>query len=219
AAIGRRFGSRKTVEDIAPRFREAWCRADQQANRWFGELGRTNEIYEREFWRRVVREVLPDVTDSAACFEELVEHFARPESWRCFEDVESTITTLTARGYRVLIASNFDARLHRVCDGLPELRAVFGRVISSLVGYRKTHPGFFTALAQQAECEPRELLMVGDDLQNDVQAARQAGVAAVHLRREQHLVPRFEDHPDATDGIGKVPATLASLTELLEWLP
>ena len=57
SSIGQRFGSRVTAEEISPRFREAMCRADAEAERWFGELGRTNEEYEREFWRRIVSEV------------------------------------------------------------------------------------------------------------------------------------------------------------------
>lgn len=142
ALYGQRYGSRLSAEEVRERFTEAFGHAEESATVRFGEPGRTNEEYEREFWRQVVLKVLPDVSDLSACFEELFEHFGRPESWRCFDDVNSTLRDLNQRGYRVLIASNFDARLHRVCDGLTELRAVRRRVISSLVGYRKAHPDF-----------------------------------------------------------------------------
>ncbi|RLT02195.1 MAG: HAD family hydrolase [Planctomycetota bacterium] len=201
ALHGQRFGSRLPAEEVRRRFAEAFRRADELAVEKFGEPGRTNEQHEREFWRQVVRDVLPDVVESSACFKSLFEHFGQPESWRCFDDVAATLKELGQRGYRVLIASNFDARLNRVCNGLAELRDVRCRVISSLVGYRKTHRGFYSAVVEAAECDSSEVLMVGDDLVNDVESARAAGIAAMHLRREA-------DH-----------AELRRLTDLLEVLP
>jgi putative hydrolase of the HAD superfamily len=194
------------------------AQADTRSTEHFGEPGRTNEDYEQEFWRAVVQDVLPDVQDLDACFAELFEHFARPDSWRCFPDVAPTLSDLERRGYRVVLASNFDARLHRVCDGLAELRDVRCRVISSQVGYRKTHRGFYLAVAAAAECAPSELLMVGDDLVNDVESARAAGLAAVHLRREFLVPPSGSDsHSDSEHNLLK--AELRTLTDLLEWLP
>ncbi len=215
ASIGQQFGSRVTAEEIGPRFREAMTHADNEAERWFGELGRTNEDYEREFWRRIVRDVLPDVGDAERCFETLFEHFSQPRSWRCFEDVGATLTELQGRGYRVLVASNFDARLHRVCDGLRELRDVRSRVISSLIGYRKTHPGFYTAVVDTAECDASEVLMIGDDFENDVVSAQKAGIAAVHLQRDANVgESRSDSH--SSHGMTRL---LGSLSDLLEWLP
>lgn len=201
AWYGQRFGSQLSAEQIKTRFAEAFRRADESAATRFGEPGRTNEEHEREFWRQVVEDVLPDVADRSACFAELFEHFGRPESWRCFDDVAATVKELDRRDYRVLIASNFDARLNRVCDGLVELRGVERRVISSLVGYRKTHRGFYDSVVEAAGCDRSEVLMVGDDLVNDVESARTAGLAALHLRRSDDR------------------AELRRLTDLLEMLP
>ncbi|MFM9961194.1 MAG: HAD family hydrolase [Planctomycetaceae bacterium] len=252
AEIGQRHGSRQSAEQIKKRFADAMLRADELSIARFGEPGRTSEVYEWDFWRQVVSDVLPDVSDPHACFAELFEHFARPESWRCFDDVGQTLTELERRGYRVLIASNFDARLNRVCDGLPELREVRCRVISSLVWYRKTHPGFYAAVAQAAGCEPSDVLMVGDDFVNDVESAQAAGLTAVHLRRDgagHRLTPtptawasarlmtcrthdgvadHVADHvadlrPAHADGVAVKHvigvSEIASLTDLLEWLP
>ena len=201
AQYGQRFGSRLSAEQIKTRFADAFPRADASATARFGEPGRTNEEHEFEFWRQVVDEVLPDVADKSACFAELFEHFGRPESWRCFDDVATTLPELERRGYRILIASNFDARLNRVCDGLLELRDVECRVISSLIGYRKTHRGFYDAVVASAECDRNEVLMVGDDFVNDVESARAAGLTAVHLKRDV-------EHSE-----------LRRLTDLLEMLP
>lgn len=223
ALHGQRFGSRLPAEEVRRRFTEAFRRADESAVVRFGEPGRTNEEFEREFWRQVVQDVLPDVIDPSACFEELFEHFGQPESWRCFDDVAVTLKGLDERGYRVLVASNFDARLNRVCDGLAELRDVRCRVISSLVGYRKTHRGFYSAVVEAAECDPDEVLMVGDDFLNDVESARAAGITAVHLNRDS--VPRppgsgrvGHDWP-LPGGRGADGVELRRLSDLLEMLP
>lgn len=223
AQHGQRFGSRLSSEEVKVRFAEAFRRADESAAVRFGKPGRTNEDHEHEFWRQVVQDVLPDVTDQSACFAELFEHFGQPKSWRCFDDVDSTLQELQRRGYRVLIASNFDARLNRVCDGLSELRDVRCRVISSLVGYRKTHRGFYEAVVEAAECDPSEVLMIGDDLVNDVESARVAGIAAVHLERDSAPRPSGSsgvrhDWP-LPDGRGTDGVKLRTLTDLLEMLP
>lgn len=221
--IGARFGSRQTPQQVKSRLPEALRRAGQLSVARFGEPDRTDEEHEQEFWRRVVEDVLSDLRNPDACFAELFEHFARPESWRCFDDVASTLSEVQRRGYRVLIASNFDARLNRVCDGLAELRDVRRRVISSLVGYRKTHRGFYSAVVEAAECDPSEVLMVGDDLVNDVESARSAGIEAVHLERDP--VPRpsgsggvRHDWP-LPDGRGTDGLKLRTLSDLLERLP
>ena len=222
--IGARFGSRHSAEQVKGRLAEAMRRAGELSVARFGEADRTDEEHEREFWRRVVFDVLPDVGEPEVCFTELFEHFARPESWRCFADVGPTLRELERRGYQVLIASNFDARLNRVCDGLNELRDVRCRVISSLVGYRKTHRGFYAAVADAAGCDPSDVLMVGDDLTNDVESARAAGLAAVHLRRaaENSLKPEAPAkflESQASLALQASTAELRTLTELLEWLP
>lgn len=216
--IGARHGSRQSAEQVHVSFADALRKAGELSVARFGEADRTDEAQERAFWRQVVSDVLPDARDPEACFAELFEHFARPEAWRCFEDVGATLRELQRRGYSALIASNFDARLNRICDGLNELRDVRCRVISSLVGYRKTHRGFYAALVQAAGCDPGELLMVGDDFTNDVEAARRAGITAAHLRREL-VVPSWGGVPNAGAENHRLPAELRTLTDLLEWLP
>ncbi len=205
AEIGRQFGSQSEVSDVRSRLTQAMQRAEDLSISRFGEPGRTDEATERFFWEQVVSDVLPDVVDRAGCFESLFEYFARSESWRCFDDVGPTITELQRRGYRVVLASNFDARLNSVCDGLADLRDVTRRAISSLIGYRKTHSGFYRRLADLAECAPHEVLMVGDDLENDVVSAEQSGLHALWLNR----------NGDAKSQANQI----HSLADVLEWLP
>jgi putative hydrolase of the HAD superfamily len=136
-----------------------------------------------------VAAVIDDITDANACFAELFDHFARPDSWSCFEEVPVVLARLRAQGYRLAIASNFDSRLHAVCDGFAALRDLDLRIISSEVGCRKPGRGFFEALVARAACDAGEVLMVGDDLANDIAGARQAGLQAVLINRRGSAEP------------------------------
>src|SRR5207245_9118818 len=125
---------------ITPRFIAAFAREEaiDYANRL-----RTSETREIERWRRIVGQVLDDVTDSDSCFRELFEHFSRPESWRCDPDAAATINILARHGYALGMASNYDQRLRSVVAGLTALRPLQHLVISSAVGWRKPATQFF----------------------------------------------------------------------------
>lgn len=174
--IGLKYGAQITPEEALRRFRTSFHqrREDSLA---------TSEARERAFWEALVHDVLPDVPDASGCFAALFEHFARPASWGCYMDVEETFDALRARGLSIALASNFDARLHSVCAGHPPLAGVSTRLISSEVGWKKPSPEFFRALVERCGVAPKQILMVGDDRENDVLAARRAGLQAIHLDR------------------------------------
>jgi putative hydrolase of the HAD superfamily len=194
AAVGQRYGSRLDAAGIAARFAAAFARQEALDR----EAGlQTSEAREVERWRAIVAECLPDVTDPAACFQELFAHFGRPDAWRCAPDARPTLCALADHGYRLAMASNYDRRLRSVAGGLSELQPIETLVISSEVGWRKPAPAFFTALGR-ALGEPREqLLFVGDDRANDYDGARRAGLRAVLVKgradSETDTVARLSD--------------------------
>jgi putative hydrolase of the HAD superfamily len=175
AAVGARFGSRVDAAAARRRFLDAFRRRQREA----GPAGlATSEAAEDAFWRGVVGEVLHDVTDADACYRELWSYFARPEAWRADPEAGPVLRGLADRGLLVGVCSNFDSRLHGIVAGLPELRAVGPVVVSSEVGWRKPAPGFFDAVARAAGLPPERILVVGDDLVNDYEGARAAGMPA-----------------------------------------
>lgn len=167
-----RFGSRLSEDEISRRFRQAF-RDSERAGGFV-----TSEAIERERWRSLVTSVLDDIRESEACFEDLFRHFASVDAWKCFPDVAATLTALQAQGFRLAIASNFDARLNGLCDGLNELRPLEKRIISSEIGIRKPSPQFYVELLRRLDCPPDEVLMVGDDVENDIRPAQAAGIEA-----------------------------------------
>lgn len=188
AEVARAHGSRRTVDEIAQRFRTVWHRCEQTevppASEWgHADRLRTSEAHERQRWRRIVAQVIDDIDDPEAAFDELFAHFANPGSWRCFADVGPALQRLRDAGYRLAVASNFDDRLLHIVAAMPELNAIERTVVSSRVGYRKPSALFFRALLEATGCEADEILVVGDDQRNDIDGATRAGIGAVWLRR------------------------------------
>ncbi len=176
ARVGQSLGSRLTAAEITARFRSAFAveEAVDRANGW-----RTSEERERRRWRNIVGQVLDDTRDPERCFAELFARFAHPESWRCEAEALPVLAELERRGTLLGLASNYDARLHEVLAGLPELRSLGHVVISSEVGWRKPAPEFFATLCQDVGLPPAQVLFVGDDRVNDYEGARAAGLEAL----------------------------------------
>lgn len=176
ADMGRSFGTRLAPAEIGQRFRSAFQR-QEAVDRAAGL--RTNEERELRRWRDIVSEVLDDVTDPPACFQQLFEHFARPESWRLHPEAATVLAELRRRGLQLGLASNYDGRLRRVAAGLPGLAGLSHLVISSEVGWRKPAPAFYAAVCRAAGVPLEEIVHVGDDVDNDYEGARLAGLGAV----------------------------------------
>ena len=144
----------------------------------------TDEATERRRWRKIVAGVLPEVAEPDRAFDELWDHFSRPDSWRCYPDVVPVLDALAEQGIAVCVGSNFDGRLRGVMAGLPELSdRMESLVISSEVGFRKPHPSFFQAACAQLGLPPANVLCVGDDPENDVRGAIRAGLSGLLLDR------------------------------------
>lgn len=182
AAAAARHGIVVAPEIVAGRFRQAFAdeeRFDQQTL-----AGRTSCQREVERWRRIVAQVFPEAADPAALFDDLWQHFAAAANWLLFDDVAPTLARLSQQVPIVGIASNFDGRLREICQHVPELEACHPLLISAEMGWRKPCAQFFQAAERELRLRPDEILLVGDDFENDFQAAREAGWQARWLRRE-----------------------------------
>jgi putative hydrolase of the HAD superfamily len=177
AEAAARYGLDADPATILARFRESFLQeeaADEQVE-WV-----TSEDREVARWRAIVRRTLPGASDG--CFELLYRHFARPEAWRVPPEAAETFASLASRGLVLGLASNYDERLASVVAGWPELAPLAGRmVISSRVGVRKPGAGFFRCVAEVAGCRADEVVLVGDDLENDFAGATAAGMTAILL--------------------------------------
>ncbi len=194
AEAARRQGVELERELVRARFNLHFQSDEVRGDRGIHSTDEATEIWR---WRRIVTEVLSEVPDPAMAFDELWDHFSRPESWRCFNDVVPALRAIHEAGIAVCVGSNFDSRLRGVVMGLPELSwAVDALVISSEVGFRKPHPAFFQAVCERLGLAPRQVLCVGDDIENDVRGALRAGLSATLLDRgfqRPHDIPHVPD--------------------------
>lgn len=174
AAVKR--GSELTVETIAARFPRV--RTEEEASELRAFEGRTDEAQERARWRRIVARVVDDVADVDGLLAELWEHFGQPAAWRTVPEAVEAALAIAGSGRRVAWASNFDERLPRMVAGMPELAGLGEVFVSSQLGYRKPHAGFFRAIERRLGLRPSKLLLVGDDRAYDFEAAQAAGWSA-----------------------------------------
>jgi putative hydrolase of the HAD superfamily len=181
-AISRQFGSTLDAEVVGKRFRLAFGKQemlDAQAG-W-----RVDEARERQRWLDIVRETLDDVVEPEACFQALFDHFAQPSAWVIDSDLASLVERLHDRGIPVVVASNFDARLHAVLADHPVRKRLRAVLVSSEVGWRKPAEPFFRATADALQAPMGKVLFIGDDRRNDYDGARAAGMTACLLNPKE----------------------------------
>jgi putative hydrolase of the HAD superfamily len=182
-AAGQQFGSQFSKLEIASRFRSAYRTIFARLESSHGLA--TNETIEHECWRQVIAFVFEDVEAAQQhhLFNMLWHHFARPEHWQLFDDVMPTWKELRARNYRLGIASNFDGRLRTILAGKKLLQGDELLFISTEIGFAKPSEQFYRRVEQQLQASPSEILLVGDDIENDVLAPRRADWQALALDR------------------------------------
>jgi len=181
---GSRFGSKLTPEQVKARFKLARQKFfncnNLAANTPAGSLPSSDAI-EFELWKKLVYSVFDDVTDPGL-FEELWAHFASPANWALYDDVAECLSRLSHRGDNMIVASNFDSRLDEIVASFPELSAFSIVHCSAEVGFRKPDPEFYRVVAEQIPND-HEVIMIGDDLQNDCEAPELFGWKGIHLDR------------------------------------
>jgi putative hydrolase of the HAD superfamily len=172
------------VESIRKRFQLAFHQDDQTTG--FS----TDEKREYLRWRDIVSSCLPELTQTQAnqAFEDLWNHFARTEHWQLFPETPQVLRSLKEQGYQLFLGSNFDSRLRSVWSGFSELVSQdIPLIISSEVGFRKPSPEFYRAVCQKAGMPSQEILFVGDDLVNDVEAPHQQGFLTLLVDRRSRF--------------------------------
>lgn len=140
--------------------------------------------YTRAGWELLVQQTFAGLIPSISFFPELYDRFARPDAWRVYDDVVSTLETLAAADVQLIVISNWDERLRELLRQL-RLSSYFERlVISCEVGFPKPSPVIFEQASAKLGLPPGSILHVGDSAELDWQGARAAGFQSLHLRRE-----------------------------------
>ena len=194
-SIARQYGSTASDEAVqaafARQFRGAGPLSIQDQKRW---------------WRDVVYRVFSEVgmvDNFDKFFDQLYDRFRDSEGWVLFPETVEVLTTLKSRSFKLGVISNFDNRAYSVMRSLEILQFFDAVTLSSETGYCKPDRKIFEAAIRALDMPPSEVLLVGDSLQDDVEAGIRAGLSAV-------LIDRRNRHEDV-DRVRRI----ASLRELL----
>ncbi len=172
AEIMARHEIHHTAETLETRFAEIWPSVD--------DIPRTSHdaAGEKLWWSAVVRRVVeplgvPDNFD--AMFDELWVAFSDPHRWRLYVGAEDTLAALKARGYRLIILSNWDSRLRPLLHDLRLERFFEAFIISSEVGVEKPNPGIFECAERKLGLRAGDILHIGDSEHHDADGCMAVG--------------------------------------------
>jgi len=121
--------------------------------------------------------------------------FTDPGLWA----VEKTFRDLTdfskARKIKLFVTSNWDFRLPGILKNLG-IDTGFDKIITSaLVGFEKPSAKIFQYLISAAQCDPEQILHVGDRLEDDFGGAQAAGLKAVLYGNNRPEGQHFQSIP------------------------
>jgi putative hydrolase of the HAD superfamily len=120
----------------------------------------------------------------------------RRRRYALYEEVEPLLERLAGRYPLVLVTNGIGSMQREKIEALRLDRWFPHLLISGEVGSWKPDPKIFQRALELAGCEPREALMVGDNLERDVKGAAALGIRTLWLRRYPHLVPLDGIRPD-----------------------
>jgi putative hydrolase of the HAD superfamily len=174
---------------------------------------RERRITFQEQRRRRLRDFLPVVgvpfTDDDDHLDRIFDGYLRcyERSWRAFDDVEEALAAIERAGLRTAVLTNGTAEQQN--DKLARV-GLAGRVgpvyTAEELGAAKPAAGAYLAACRRWGLPPAAVLHVGDRYDLDVEAARNAGLRAVHLDR-------------GNEGPAQERGRIASLHELAGLLP
>ena len=146
-----------------------------------------------------------------------VDIFYAPEmsAWRLHPGVLDMLKTLYAEKYKIAIITNYncDRVFQRTVDYLGLRPYLDLCLASATVEYRKPDPLIFNIVLERWDALPYEVVVVGDDLQRDIQAGVELGALTVQTTFATSTQVSFENekvaatvHADATlDNFAQLP--------------
>ncbi len=172
-------------------------------------------------WRRVVRDFCAEESVAASIEADvralwlgldpdLYRRWTKP-----FPDSAAFLDGLAEDGHRLLLASNNEQRALDRLEELGLLRHFSQREVSDTLGLSKPDPRFFRAILGAAGADPRDGLMVGDRLGNDIAPAKALGMKTLRLRLGSHAAQEPRGESETPDRTVEDPAELLSASREL----
>jgi putative hydrolase of the HAD superfamily len=152
---------------------------------------------EKEVWRGIVRRVLAEAGALAGFeapafaryFDALFEHFSTGAGWRVYPDVVGALERVRQAGWRTGLVSNFDSRVFPLLERLDLSRLLDVIAVPAVAFAEKPDARIFRFALRALGAEASRGVVVGDSIREDVEAARQAGLEAILIARDDRLPP------------------------------
>ena len=190
AKHARDFGFLGKADELNKGFRSQWKKMGG-----IESLGnQSGAKAEKKFWKDLVFEVfqpLGGLDRFDKYFELIFEVFRDGSNWKIYEDViESNILEKLKERNAVLgVISNWDSRLTSTLENL-QLADHFNFILpSAVVGSAKPDKKIFEEALRLSGVAPHEACHIGDEIKTDVEGARNLGIHAILLDRDN----RFDD--------------------------
>jgi len=116
---------------------------------------------------------------------------------RLFEDVPGALERLSVRCRLGLLSNTQSFDLEFLDEGIVG-SLLNSRLLSCHAGVLKPDPALFLRMAGMLRLDPPEILMVGDNLQDDILGSEAVGMQALLIRRHEAPLSFQERHPDRT---------------------
>ena len=188
AKHARAFGFSGTADELNKEFRSQWKKIggiESLGNKSGAEI-------EEKFWKDLVFEVFQPfggLDHFDKYFRLIFEVFRDGSNWKIYEDViESQIfRKLKERKIILGVISNWDSRLTSTLDSL-ELTDHFKFILpSAVIGSAKPDNKIFAEAIRLSGVEPHEACHIGDEVKTDFDGARNAGMHAILLDRDNQF--------------------------------
>ena len=188
AGEAKRFSVEVPADSLGDAFRSAWRALRPYAD---GKTPfHTSEEIERAWWRTLVQRVFDEACGPDAFgdqfesfFNALYLRFEEPDVWRLYDDVIPTLDALRERNIPIAIVSNWDSRLPRLLKAMGIADRFEFILTSAEAGVSKPSPEIFHQALARIGIPAHEGLHVGDSLEDDVIAAKNAGLQSLHIVR------------------------------------
>ncbi len=192
ARVAREFGVVQNADRLDIAFRHVFAHAPAMA---FPEVAATEvPTHERAWWHRCVQETFASCqtdgeTEDRFSTQQSFEHFfgalfaamGDASAWRVVEGAFDVLRELRGSGFGIAIVSNFDFRLPALLDALQIAPLIDVLVLPSDVGAAKPDPALFERAIARLRVAPGNSVVVGDHPEQDIAAARNAGLRAVDV--------------------------------------
>lgn len=142
-----------------------------------------------------------DVALSERVYAHMIQRANQRNLFEVRPGISELLTDLHARGVRLGLVANQPARTVQTLKecGIGDIFKV--QAISGSYGFRKPDIRLFLAACDSLEVEPRDCIMIGDRIDNDIVPARSIGMQSILFRHGRHRdqQPRsWDEVPDVT---------------------